>query len=211
MKQLYHQDEASVSSRLEAVNKMRKMVQTEGECNIMDNIEKNTYVKASDDRCSAETAERERTQEYLRQRDHSIGQVGRISFYRNYKEKEDILKEYILTLFGKWMKEYDDSGKNSNDELMGAMFAHLSEYGDFYRLLSDRKLLYLLKDVITWICGPKPEYPNLGAYVAAFISSGLYGWIEEWFARGMHGICRRNDRDAEKPSCGNVGFSRRYS
>ena len=43
----------------------------------------------------------------------------------------------------------------------------------------------LLSLIHIWICGPKPEYPNLGAYVAAFISSGLYGWIEEWFARGM--------------------------
>lgn len=185
MKQLYHQDEASVSSRLEAVNKMRKMVQTEGECNIMDNIEKNTYVKAQMTDALLKLLKEKELKNISVSEITALAQVGRISFYRNYKEKEDILKEYILTLFGKWMKEYDDSGKNSNDELMGAMFAHLSEYGDFYRLLSDRKLLYLLKDVITWICGPKPEYPNLGAYVAAFISSGLYGWIEEWFARGM--------------------------
>lgn len=185
MKQLYHQDEASVSSRLEAVNKMRKMVQTEGECNIMDNIEKNTYVKAQMTDALLKLLKEKELKNISVSEITALAQVGRISFYRNYNEKEDILKEYILTLFGKWMKEYDDSGKNSNDELMGAMFAHLSEYGDFYRLLSDRKLLYLLKDVITWICGPKPEYPNLGAYVAAFISSGLYGWIEEWFARGM--------------------------
>ena len=185
MKQLYHQDEASVSSRLEAVNKMRKMVQTEGECNIMDNIEKNTYVKAQMTDALLKLLKEKEFKNISVSEITALAQVGRISFYRNYKEKEDILKEYILILFGKWMKEYDDSGKNSNDELMGAMFAHLSEYGDFYRLLSDRKLLYLLKDVITWICGPKPEYPNLGAYVAAFISSGLYGWIEEWFARGM--------------------------
>ena len=185
MKQLYHQDEASVSSRLEAVNKMRKMVQTEGECNIMDNIEKNTYVKAQMTDALLKLLKEKEFKNISVSEITALAQVGRISFYRNYKEKEDILKEYILILFGKWMKEYDDSGKNSNDELMGAMFAHLSEYGDFYRLLSDRKLLYLLKDVITWICGPTPEYPNLGAYVAAFISSGLYGWIEEWFARGM--------------------------
>ena len=161
------------------------MVQTEGECNIMDNIEKNTYVKAQMTDAMLKLLKEKELKNISVSEITALAQGGRISFYRNYKEKEDILKEYILILFGKWMKEYDDSGKNSNDELMGAMFAHLSEYGDFYRLLSDRKLLYLLKDVITWICGPKPEYPNLGAYVAAFISSGLYGWIEEWFARGM--------------------------
>ncbi len=35
------------------------------------------------------------------------------------------------------------------------------------------------------ISGPKPEYPNHIAYTAAYFSYGLYGWIEEWFARGM--------------------------
>lgn len=33
--------------------------------------------------------------------------------------------------------------------------------------------------------GPKAEYPNFGAYTAAFIANGIYGWIEEWFLRGM--------------------------
>ena len=35
------------------------------------------------------------------------------------------------------------------------------------------------------ISGPKPEYPNLGAYKAAFITCGFYGCIEEWIAWGM--------------------------
>ena len=34
-------------------------------------------------------------------------------------------------------------------------------------------------------CGAKPEQPNVVAYTSAFIAFGLYGWIEEWFKRGM--------------------------
>ena len=33
--------------------------------------------------------------------------------------------------------------------------------------------------------GPKPEYSNFDAYTVAFIANGIYGWIEEWFLRGM--------------------------
>lgn len=34
-------------------------------------------------------------------------------------------------------------------------------------------------------CGPKPEQPNALAYVTAFIAYGIYGWLEEWFKRGL--------------------------
>ncbi|MGG4108862.1 TetR-like C-terminal domain-containing protein [Paenibacillus lautus] len=65
------------------------------------------------------------------------------------------------------------------------MFGHFSKNKDFYLLLSQRNLFYLLKDMLKELFGPKPEYPNFGAYVAAYFSYGLFGWIEEWFARGM--------------------------
>lgn len=38
---------------------------------------------------------------------------------------------------------------------------------------------------ITDACGPKPEQPSASAYVTAFIAYGLYGWVEEWFKRGV--------------------------
>ena len=111
--------------------------------------------------------------------------VHRVSFYRSYEEKEDILREYLLGLFSSWTAEYDRQDQRSDDDLCVHMFAHLYEYRDFYGLLNRRGLLYLLKDILREICGPKPEFPNLGAYAAAFISYGLYGWVEEWVARGM--------------------------
>lgn len=111
--------------------------------------------------------------------------VHRVSFYRSYAGKEDVLREYLLGLFEDWIAKYDRQEHHSDDDLCVHLFAHLYEYRDFYRLLSRRGLLYLLKDVLVQICGPRPEYPNLGAYTAAFISYGLYGWIEEWAARGM--------------------------
>lgn len=115
----------------------------------------------------------------------STAQVSRVSFYRNYDEKEDILKEYLYKLIDNWYAEYEKSGSTSEDEMLGSLFGHFSKNKDFYLLLSQRNLFYLLKEVLKELFGPKPEYPNLGAYVAAYFSYGLFGWIEEWFARGM--------------------------
>lgn len=112
-------------------------------------------------------------------------QVSRQSFYRNYTRKEDVLQEHIGLLFAAWTKEFDEGGGGSEDDLLGRLFAHLIEHRDFYQLLSQRDLFSLLLEFLRGILGPRAEYPNFGAYLAAFFSYGLYGWIEEWFARGM--------------------------
>lgn len=153
----------------------------------MDNIQKNTYVKNQITNALLDLLKNKELKNISISEITSIAQVGRASFYRNYNNKEDILKEHLNKLIVNWQEEYDKN-KNENesvDDMFGSLFAHLKEHSDFYLLLSKRNLFYLLKDVLKDICGPKPEHPNLGAYAAAFICYGIYGWIEEWFARGM--------------------------
>lgn len=65
------------------------------------------------------------------------------------------------------------------------MFAHFEKHRDFYILLNKRNLIYLLKDVIIGICGPKPEHSRQEAYARAYVAYALYGWVEVWFQRGM--------------------------
>ena len=43
----------------------------------------------------------------------------------------------------------------------------------------------MVKGILYEVMGPKPGHDNKLAYTLAFLSSGIYGWIEEWFARGM--------------------------
>ena len=40
-------------------------------------------------------------------------------------------------------------------------------------------------DNIKSVCGPKPEQDSLQAYTSAWFAYGLFGWINEWIARGM--------------------------
>lgn len=151
----------------------------------MDTQEKQTYVKRQLTAALLELLEEKELRDISVSALTAAAGVHRVSFYRSYGEKEDVLREYLLGLFGDWIAKYDRQERHSDDDFCVHLFAHLYEYRDFYRLLSRRGLLYLLKDVLVQICGPRPEYPNLGAYTAAFISYGLYGWIEEWAVRGM--------------------------
>ncbi|MCM1181808.1 MAG: TetR/AcrR family transcriptional regulator [Roseburia sp.] len=111
--------------------------------------------------------------------------VGRASFYRNFESKEDILKAHINAIFHEWIDEYAKNSGAALIEQIRSIFAHLEKHMDFYGLLNERGFIYLLKDVLIGVFGPKPEQSKAEAYAAAFVAYSLYGWIEVWFQRGM--------------------------
>lgn len=111
--------------------------------------------------------------------------VGRASFYRNFESKEDIVRLYINHLFCEWADAYEQGDDKPLSALIQSIFAHFERHRDFYGLLNERRLIYLLKDAIIGICGPKPEHSKGDAYAKAFVAYTLYGWVEVWFQRGM--------------------------
>ena len=120
--------------------------------------------------------------------DISIGElcdtagVGRASFYRNFESKEDVIsRELKKRLDEWWLSAIVKPGFNFAE----ALFQHYYEERELYLLLCKQGLSHLNLQSIKEACGPKPEQKNFDAYGAAFIAYGLYGWIEEWFNRGM--------------------------
>lgn len=111
--------------------------------------------------------------------------VGRTSFYRNYEEKEDIIKTYIGNLFQDWMDKCKKAPDLSVRETVRIVFSHFEANRKFYSLLNERGLVYLLKDIILDLCGFNPDQEIVAAYSSAYVGFFLYGWIEVWFRRGM--------------------------
>lgn len=111
--------------------------------------------------------------------------IGRASFYRNFNSKEDILRGYIQNIFQDWTQGDQQNQGKPLSELLRSIFSHFEAHRSFYELLNQRNLIYLLKDVIIGICGPKPDHSKIEVYARAYVSYALYGWIEVWFQRGM--------------------------
>ena len=111
--------------------------------------------------------------------------VGRTSFYRNFEEKEDIIKAHVGQLFQEWADKCKEDPDLSVRETVRIVFSHFEVNRDFYSLLNKRGLVYLLKDIILDLCGFNPEQDIAAAYSSAYIGFFLYGWIEVWFRRGM--------------------------
>ncbi|MTN17322.1 TetR/AcrR family transcriptional regulator, partial [Turicibacter sanguinis] len=108
--------------------------------------------------------------------------VSRASFYRNFINKEDILKQHLVKLIQEWGTEFEQS-KNPN--FVESLFGHYLKYAETYQLLYKCGLSYLVLDTIKSVCGPKPEQENIQAYTNAWLACGLFGWIDEWIIRGM--------------------------
>lgn len=111
-----------------------------------------------------------------------VARVGRASFYRNFINKEDVLKQHLLKLLQEWVIEFEQS---QNLNLVESLFGHYLKNGETYQLLYKCGLSYLILDTIKTMRGAKPEQENVQAYISSWIAYGLFGWIDEWMTRGM--------------------------
>ncbi|MGN0696306.1 MAG: TetR/AcrR family transcriptional regulator [Oscillospiraceae bacterium] len=111
--------------------------------------------------------------------------VSRVSFYRNFDSREDIIRQYLAGLTVDWAKDFE---REPSADLIESIFSHYRRHKDVFILLYKRGLWHLSLQSIKDACGPKPGQDDLHAYRSAFISYGLYGWLEEWFRRGLPDI-----------------------
>ena len=108
--------------------------------------------------------------------------VGRASFYRNFESKEAVISRHLKMLLDNWWSE---AIQKPDFNLVETIFSHYWEHRELCILLYRQGLAHLSLQSIKESYGPKPEQPNIVAYTTAYFSYGLYGWIEEWFKRGM--------------------------
>lgn len=149
----------------------------------MNNSEKNTYVKNCITAAFIELLEQRELDGISISEITDRAQVSRNSFYRNYGKKDDILVEYIEQLLREWGKVFETDAAVS--EQWGALFGVLGEHDDFFRLLGKRNATGTLFEAIKCVIVNRRINSNIEAYAAAFISHGVFGWIEEWIKRGM--------------------------
>ena len=62
-------------------------------------------------------------------------QIGRVSFYRNYQTKEDILREESDRLLKEWGKLYEENPASSPGTLFPSLFDFYREHKEFYTIL----------------------------------------------------------------------------
>lgn len=147
----------------------------------MDNEERNSYVKNEITKALLELLKEKDLKDIKINEMTTMAQVGRVSFYRNYKDKEDILKQYLENIIKEWKLQE----QIPFELIMKTLFEHLTAYQDFYTLLYQKDLFYLFRNTLKKLIVQDHQLSNPEAYAVAYMTYGIYGWIKEWIARGM--------------------------
>lgn len=112
-------------------------------------------------------------------------EVSRNSFYRNFENKEDILKKHLKDLSESWFSAVTGQNDLSFSEKLKSIFSHCEDNKVFYQRLNEQGLLYLFKDIMTDSMDLTPESTAMEAYMKSYVIYMLYGWVETWLNRGM--------------------------
>ena len=151
----------------------------------MNNEQKNTWVKRQITAALLNLLKEKKLADISVSELTEMAGVGRVSFYRNYQTKEDILREESDRLIQEWGKLYEANPESAPETLFPSLFDFYREHRDFYTTLYEAGMSTIMMDTIISTIQMTPEMPNLEAYMKSFWAYGIYGWMLEWIKRGM--------------------------
>jgi len=110
--------------------------------------------------------------------------VNRVSFYRNFTSKEDIINKWITSTTQNFLSKSDiNFQKDSTLDYFTKLFTHLEKYKTEAMLIYKANLFNLLKDEFdnNIINLHKKEYSNYKSY---FLAGGIFNVYYFWLING---------------------------
>ena len=141
----------------------------------MNNQEKNSYVRNQILTTLLEMMKTEDFDSIVISNLVAKAEVGRASFYRNYRTKEDVLREIIRK---------NDDPFDIQLKLIRTLDFYKT-HTNFYMTLYNAGLKQIIQDSIVDETNISTDQPALLAYTTSAFSYLIYGWIIEWIRRGM--------------------------
>lgn len=151
----------------------------------LNNEQKNTYVKKQITTALLNLLKEKPITDISISELTQTAQIGRVSFYRNYQTKEDILREESDRLINEWGHRYETNPESSPETLFPSLFDFYREHKEFYTVLYQAGMAYVMLETILDTIQITGEMANLEAYMKSFWAYGIYGWMIEWIKRGM--------------------------
>ena len=114
--------------------------------------------------------------------------VTRMSFYRNFESKEDILLKKVQTVTDSFLKESAISYKNDTvSSYFVKLFTHMQQHIDLCTALNKAGFIHMIKDEFdrVFLNAYRHVY---GEYKSLFLAGGIYNVFLFWFING----CRDN-------------------
>lgn len=109
--------------------------------------------------------------------------VGRVSFYRNFESKKDVLAKHLVILLEEWGKEFESLGDPS--KFSDSLVRHYYKHKDVYLMLYKQGLSDMIYETIRGAMKLHEAQHNLERYAKSMIAGMIWGWADEWMRQGM--------------------------
>ena len=108
--------------------------------------------------------------------------VSRVSYYRNYYHKEDVLFASMDKIAAEWKIEAERISENIGEQIIELFEMERP----LLEIIYNNHLEHLLYKLIRKYCGLEEKIENNAlAYLLSLIAGAFFGWCDEWVKRGM--------------------------
>lgn len=111
--------------------------------------------------------------------------VGRVSFYRNYESKKDILIQEENRLYHLWKQKLEASSDEEKADFGRSLLNFYKEHSDFYLSIYRAGLFDIIMTTMIETVEIAESDPNPAAYLKSAIAYMISGYVSEWMKRGM--------------------------
>lgn len=111
--------------------------------------------------------------------------VGRASFYRNYKSTEDVLRREADRLMTEWKNDMETKTISAPNDYLIYLLDFYKEHRHFYLTLCKAGFSDVILQTILREFKITEDLSNAEAYLKSSIAYMMYGWVAEWMKRGM--------------------------
>lgn len=111
--------------------------------------------------------------------------VGRVTFYRNFTSKEELLDYRLTSLILIWWSDTGQYLKNDAWNMAAGIFRFIADIRDIIQILTDAGLFYMVSDSFYKVIGPKNKEDQTELYRGAYHSFGLCAIASVWVSTGM--------------------------
>ena len=108
--------------------------------------------------------------------------VSRVSYYRNYYYKEDVLFAAMDKIAAEWKAKAESISKDVGEQVIELFEMERPLLEIIYK----NHLEHLMYKLIRKYCGLEEQIENNAlAYLLSGIAGAFFGWCDEWVKRGM--------------------------
>ena len=109
--------------------------------------------------------------------------VARVSFYRNFTSKENVIEQHLILLIREWGRDFEKKG--NRDLFAQTLLEHFYTNKDFYLLLYKQGLSSMIYENIRGTCRLDLAGNNMERYIKSMFAGAIFGWLDEWMRQGM--------------------------